>query len=270
MKMMKLLFSDNRCTIPGEYLSVAFIAIAFMIILGFAEDVKAVEKSLPFQPGEKLIFQAKWGIIPVGEIILEVLPPATVNGARSHHFAITTKTYSFMDIFYKIRDRSDAYTNTDMTHSILYTKESKGKHPRNVVVNFNWEKHEAIYSNFEKKMKPIAILPGSFDPLSIFFVIRLQDLKESLEIEVPVTDGKKCISVKATVLKREKIKLASKTYDTYLVEPNIESISNIFKKSKDAKVRIWFTADERKIPVKIKSRLGIGSFIFELVSAGGI
>ena len=268
--MMKLLFSDNRCTIPGEYLSLAFIAIAFMIILGFAEDVKAVEKSLPFQPGEKLIFQAKWGIIPVGEIILEVLPPATVNGARSHHFAITTKTYSFMDIFYKIRDRSDAYTDTNMTHSILYTKESKGKHPRNVVVNFNWEKHEATYSNFEKKMKPIAILPGSFDPLSIFFIIRLHDLKESLEIEVPVTDGKKCISVKATVLKREKIKLASKTYDTYLVEPNIESISNIFKKSKDAKVRIWFTADERKIPVKIKSRLGVGSFIFELVSAGGI
>jgi len=67
---------------------------------------------------------------------------------------------------------------------------------------------------------------------------------------VPVTDGKKCISVKATVLKREKIKLASKTYDTYLVEPNIESISNIFKKSKDAKVRIWFTADEKKYLLK--------------------
>ncbi|MEA3429204.1 MAG: DUF3108 domain-containing protein, partial [Thermodesulfobacteriota bacterium] len=70
-----------------------------------------------------------------------------------------------------------------------------------------------------------------------------------------------------TVLKREDIKLANKTYDTYLVEPDIESISDIFKKSKDPKVRIWFTADERKIPVKIKSRIGVGSFIFELVSA---
>jgi hypothetical protein len=192
---------------PGKYLHLVFIAIGFMIILGFTKDVKAVEKNLPFQPGEKLIFQAKWGIVPVGEIILEVLPMATVNGAKSHHFAITTKTSSFIDIFYKIRERANGYTDTGMTRSILYKKESKGKHPRNVVVNFNWEKHEATYSNFGKKMKPIAILPGSFDPLSIFFVIRLHDLKESLEIEMPVTDGKKCMSVKATVLKREDVKL---------------------------------------------------------------
>lgn len=263
---MKSLFSDNRCnSIPN--LRLIFIAIGFIIILGFTKDVNAAQKNLPFQPGEKLIFQAKWSIVPVGEIILEVLPMATVNGAESHHFAITTKTYSFMDIFYKIREKADAYTDADMTRSVLYKKESKGKHPRNVVVNFNWEKHEATYSNFEEKMKPIAILPGSFDPLSIFFVIRLHDLKESLEIKMPVTDGKKRISVKATVLKREDIKVANKTYDTYLVEPDIESISDIFKKSKDPKVKIWFTADERKIPVKIKSRLGVGSFIFELVSA---
>ena len=264
---MKPLFSDNRCNMSGKYLYLVFIVTALMIILGFTKDVKAIEKNFPFQPGEKLIFQAKWGIVPVGEIILEVLPMATVNGIKSHHFAMTTNTYSFMDIFYKIQEKSNGYTDADMTRSILYKKESKGRHPRNVVVNFNWGKHEAAYSNFGEKMKPIAIPPGSFDPLSIFFVIRLYDLKESLEINLPVSDGKKCISVKATVLKREDIKLANKTYDTYLVEPDIESISDIFKKSKDPKVKIWFTADERKIPVKIKSRLGVGSFIFELVSA---
>ncbi len=240
-----------------------------MMTSGFAKNVKALEKSPPFHPGEKLIFQAKLGIIPVAEIILETLPMAIVNGAKSHHFTITIKTNSFMDFFYKIRERSDGYTDADMTHSVLYKKESKGKHPRNVVVDFSWEEQEATYSNFEKKMKPIAILHGSFDPLSIFFVIRLHDLKEGLEIEIPVTDGKKCRLVKATVLKREDIKLAGETYDTYLVEPGIESISDVFKKAGESKIKMWFTADKRKIPVKIKSKIGAGTFIFELVSAEG-
>jgi hypothetical protein len=33
---------------------------------------------------------------------------------------------------------------------------------------------------------------------------------------------------------------------------------------------VWVTADERRIPVKIKSKVVIGSFVAELISAGNI
>lgn len=263
-----MISSNSRNSLSIKRLIFIFIAIAFIIPPCFTKNTRAFEKTFPFHPGEKLIFQAKWGPILAGETILEVLPITNINGVRSHHLAMITKTNPVIDVFYAIRERSDGYTDIGMTHSILYKKRSEGKHPRDVVVNFNWEKHEACYSSFGEKMKPIAILPGSFDPLSIFFVIRLHDLKEGLEIEIPVTDGKKCLSVTATVVRRENIKLADKMYDTYLVEPDIESIAGVFKKSNDAKVKIWFTADERKIPVKIKSKVGIGIFIFELISGG--
>jgi hypothetical protein len=50
------------------------------------------------------------------------------------------------------------------------------------------------------------------------------------------------------------------------VEPNLEHIGGVFKKSKDAKLKIWVTADSRRIPVKIKSKVAVGSFVGELMS----
>jgi hypothetical protein len=208
----------------------------------------------------------KWAFIPAGEVMLEVLPLETINGVKSYHFMMSAKTYPYIDPFYKVRDRIDAYSDVDMTHSILYKKKQKGRRMREVVVNFNWERHEAQYSNFEEIRKPISILPGAFDPLSIFYAFRLHALKENNELETPVTDGKKCVTAKAKVLRKERIKLGIGSYDTYLVEPDLQHIGGVFKKSKNARLQIWVTSDERRIPVRIKSKVVVGSFVAELIS----
>ena len=58
-------------------------------------------------------------------------------------------------------------------------------------MQFNWEKGEAQRSNFGEKMAPIPVKPGTFDPLSVYYALRLHDLEENMEIEKPLTDGKK-------------------------------------------------------------------------------
>lgn len=234
--------------------------------IGLPGSSNADEKNFPFSTGEKLKFQVRWALIPAGEFVLEVLPIESVNGIRSYHFALTARTYPFIDLFYKVRDRVDAYTDAEMTHSILYKKKQGGTSKRDVVVNFNWEKQEAQYSDFGDKRRPISIKPGSFDPLSIFYAFRVHDLREKMEIEKPVTDGKKCVVGRARVVKRENINVVSGWYDTYLVEPDLKHIGGVFKKSKDAKLQIWITADRRRIPVKIKSKVVVGSFVGELIS----
>ena len=55
-------------------------------------------------------------------------------------------------------------------------------------------------------------------------------------------------------------------YETYLVEPDLKYLGGVFKKSEDAKLQIWVTTDERRVPVRIKSKLVVGSFVAELVS----
>ena len=88
-----------------------------------------------------------------------------------------------------------------MTHSILYKKVSEGEHPRDVIVNFYWETLEATRSNFGEKMAPVHIVPGTFDTVSLYYVIRLKDIKENSLIEIPISEGDNNIMVKATVAK---------------------------------------------------------------------
>jgi hypothetical protein len=264
------MYSDASHSLMKFLKGIALFA-AVMAIFGVRSGVCGDEKDLPFQPGEKLTFQLSWTIIPAGESILEVLPMETIDGIKAYHFLLTATSNAFVDIFYKVRDRIDAYVTADVTHSILYKKKQReGKSVRDIVVNFDWQHKKAQYTNFKEKLAPIDILPGSFDPLSAFYFIRLADFKGKSTIERPITDGKECIIGRLSIIKKETIHLKTGTYDTYLIEPELKHIGGVFEKSKNAKIQLWVTADKRKIPVKIKSKVAVGSFVGELVSATGL
>lgn len=190
----------------------------------------------------------------------------SIDGRKCYHFIMTSRTYEFIDVFYKVRDRIEGFADESMTNSVLYKKTQDGKRKRRITVNFDWEKLQARYSNIDERGEPVAILPGSFDPLSVFYAFRLFLLKEGKEIEAAVTDGRKCIVGKAKVIQREKIKVKDAVYDTFLVEPDLEQLGGVFEKSRNAKVQIWVTADGASIPVRVKSEVLVGSFVAELVS----
>ena len=258
----------------GPYCSALFkglLVILGIFFLSWAIPARASAEGTfpPFFPGEKMTFHVKWAFISAGEAVLEIRPIETLEGVPAYHFVLTARSHSHIDPFYKVRARIDAYADTAMTHSVLFKESKNGKRKKRVVVDFNWKRNEARYSNFGSKLDPIPIRPGSFDPLSVFYAFRLHQLKEGLEFKQPVTDGKKCVMGYGKVVGRESIKVAGRIYDTFLVEPNLEHIGGIFKKSKNAKLQIWVTADKKRLPVRVRSKIRIGSIVAELVSVEG-
>ena len=214
--------------------------------------VKASKDDLPFHPGEKLTYKIKWCGIPAGEAVLSVLPIAKINGRDAYHFEMTVQSYRWLDPLYKVRDRITSYTDFNMSKSLLYRKNQKeGKTRRKVIVNFNWELSQAQYSNFDDLKTPISLKSGTFDPLAVLYVARMKNLDRENRIEIPVTDGKKCIISRAEIVRREKIKTENGVYDTFLLEAEIDEIGGVFEKSRDAGMKIWLTADHRKLPVKL-------------------
>ena len=224
----------------------------------------------PFSPGERLTFELRWELIPAGRAVLEVYPMSVVGNKKAFHFVLTARSNAFVDIFYKVRDRIDAYVDAIVSHSLHYTKKQReGSHKRDEVVKFDWQEKKAYYTNFGKTEKPVALLPGTFDPLSAFYYIRRLNFTENTRIEQPVTDGKKVVIGKAHIVRREALSVKGKTYDTFLIEPEIKDIGGVFKESKDAKIHVWVTADARHLPVRVKSKVVVGSFIGDLVSIEG-
>lgn len=252
-------------TLKFKYLPYTFVLLLFFIQ---AQLAGAVKHPLPFRVGEKLHFVLKWSFIPIGEAVLEVKKPKVINGDQAFHFSMTAKTNSFADAFYKVRDQVDGYTDKAMTRSLLYKKKQhEGSTHRDVVVSFDWKQKKVRYSTAKNKSKSIAVAPGAFDPLSAFYYARLFDPAKHKVIQRPVTDGKKCVIGRVSVVKREKIKVGDKVYDTFLVAPELKHVGGVFEKSKDAKIKLWITANARRLLVKIKSKVIVGSFTGELVSA---
>lgn len=250
----KLIFSRTL------FLFVAFVSCILSPVLGFAAG------KVPFTVGEKLTYQLRWGVIPAGEAHLEVLPNEIINGVEGRHFRMTARTNSFVDVFYRVRDRVDGYTDLPVTRSLHYEKKQReGSRKRDIVVKFDWEANTAQYFNFGEFKPVIPLGEGVFDPFSVLYYCRLFNFDTNEDIVRLVTDGKKTITGVAKFKGRESIEINGTTYDTFLVEPQIEHISGVFKKSKNAKIQIWFTADDRRIPVKIKSKVMVGSFVAELI-----
>jgi hypothetical protein len=221
-----------------------------------------------FTPGERLIYRLKWSFIPAGEAVLEVMPMALIRDVPAYHFRMTVTSNSFVDMFFKVRDCIEGYVDQQISRSVRYVKkQQEGRTHRQVTVDFNWHTGKVRYKD-EEKLAVNELTSATFDPLSILYFVRTLSFTENDILERKVTDGITSIEAKARVLSRSTIKVDGRRFDTYLLEPEMEHIGGVFEKEKSAKIKLWVTADARHIPIKVASKIAIGTFVGELISDG--
>jgi hypothetical protein len=231
----------------------------------FAESTFSDPDINAFFPGEKLTYRIKWGYLPAGYSSLEILPNEIWNGRPVYHFQLKANTNSFVSKIYKVADQIDSYVSIEDNQTVHYTKKVReGRTRRDITVFYNLDKQTAQYKNFDQFKSPISIPQYTFDPLSAFYYVRLFMPDPSKKIIASVTDGKKCVVGKVHYIKQETISVPYGTFDTWLIEPDIKDVGGVFEKSKNAKIQIWITNDERHIPVLLRSKVIVGSFYAEL------
>lgn len=223
-----------------------------------------------FKPGEKATYQVRWSFVVAGHVDIAVESDSRLEESDARHFSLSARTLPFLDLFYKVRDRIDSYTDQGVNHSLLYRKVQTGKTKTDVEVLFDWRQKEVCFRNFEDKRQPVKIEDGTFDPLSAYFFLRSLDLGQEKNITRPVTDGKKLVLGKAKILRREKISVPAGRFETYLVEPDMKDVRGVFEKKKNARLLVWLTADSRHLLIKAESKVVVGSVVAELVSCSGL
>lgn len=249
----------------------AFALLALGCLTGRSAAAQAAtEGRAAVHPGERLVYTLKWEFIPAGEATLEVLPEASLEGRPVRRFLLTARTNSVLDKIYKVRNRIESFTDPSLDHSVLYLKKQReGRHERDIVVRFDWDRKTAVYSNFGNPRDPVGLLPGAFDPLGAFFFVRTARLEPGAVIERPISDGKKCVLGRVRVIGRETIRVNGREYDTYHLDPDLRHVGGVFSKSPNARIDLWVSADHRRVPVRIKSRVAVGSFVGELLFDSG-
>ncbi len=236
-----------------------------LCLLCLAAAARAEERPLPFHKGELLCYQISWSFIPAGRATLEVSAANDLELGAAYHFIMTAKTLPAIDMIYRYRERVDSLVAADIHHSLQYKKVQESSHPRDSIVRFDWHNLTAQYSNYGQTSEPIAIQPRTLDPLSALYYIRTHLQQGESSLEQWVTDGRKISKGKARVITKETISIRGKSYRTIRVEPDIREVKGVFEKSPGAKMEIWLTDDTRKVLVRLKSKVRVGSFVAELI-----
>lgn len=235
-------------------------------ILGVSAFAAHAAFPVPFGPGEKLTYEIHWTFVHAGDAVLEVMPDTEIDGVPARHFKAMAKTVPWVDKIYKVRDYMDAWTNMDVTHALRYKKDqNEGTYHKEVDIVFDKENNQSMrYVSGDLRHtldQPVDV----FDPMSILYAFRKQILYKTMRFGANVSDGKKSVVGEAFVEGMDDIETPMGDIRCFRVRLDIKHLSGVFKKSDDAELIVWFSADARRIPVKVRSKVKVGHFTLELV-----
>jgi hypothetical protein len=234
-------------------------------------DPLTVPKSPTFIEGETLHFELGWSLFKVARSVMEVERTVIPDGAEGEVLKIElkTRTNSFADAIYKVRNSSTSLIQPDVSGSIsFHALQVEGARERDTVAVFDADAHTARYINNlnGENRDPVAVLPGSFDPLGIVYFVRSLDFKVGDELVIPTSNGKEFFFTVVRVTGKVKRRFALGTFEAWVLEPDIKDLGGVFKRSEDGRIRFYFSADARKLPLRMESEVAVGRFWAELTA----
>lgn len=239
--------------------------LAFVALL-FAVALPASALAPPPNPGrlsgEVLEFRVRWGVITAGTASLEALPE---KGGRLRLRA-RAQTLPLLDAVYPVQDLVESSVLLPDLKVLRYYKKAKEGWGRTREDEVLFDLRSGTTQHFRngEARRRLNVPPGVQDPLSSFYWYRTRPVADDAPVALDVTDGSKLVTGTVSVLGREVVETPAGTFRTVLVEPRIEGIGGVFRKSPGARILIWLTDDEWRRPVKLQSKVVVGHFTAEL------
>lgn len=255
-KDRKIFLRSQRISKNG--LSWVVLPVFFVLFIFFPKNISAF--TLP----EKLVFDLTWNGLKAGTATLE-----TVSDKGQTKIISTTRSADWVSVFYIVDDRIESLLENSQTSSFVglpvnyRIKLREGRHRRDKEVIFDHANRQATFIDYlgaEKMTYPIE--ENTFDPLSGFFYIRTLKYAVGKSVYVDIFDNKKLWNVEVQVLRKEKIMTELGEFDTIVIKPLMKS-EGIFNRKGD--MYIWLTDDLKRIPVKMRTQVAVGSITATLV-----
>jgi len=212
--------------------------------------------------GEELKFTIYYGFYRAGTATMSVIDKKDVNGGICFHIRTTARSNNFISKFYKVEDRVDSFVDIEGIFSRRLEKRLReGRYKSDRIVDFY---HDRLIALNTKEKYSFAEIPLYVqDIFSSLYYIRTIDLKVGNTEKINAYADGKVYLLHVVVHNKETIEVPAGKFKCLKVEPLLKS-EGIFRQK--GKLTIWITDDNRKIPVKMKSKVVIGSINSELES----
>jgi len=218
------------------------------------KEIKIASPLKRLRVGEKFTYKAEWLGLDVGIATLSIKEITERNGREVYHILATAETSPVVSKIYKVKDRISSFIDVEKLYPVRFEKQQReGGYRSDEYTDFDHTKGKAFYfSRLNHTKKEFYMPKGAQDPLSCMYYFRLQEVNVGKAIFANVNIDEKNYLLEAKVHKKGFLKIDGVgKWEVFMVEPLPWFQGKITRK---AKATIWFSADEKRIPLLVKTK----------------
>jgi hypothetical protein len=219
-----------------------------------------------FIAGERLVFDLSYGVVKAGEGEMRIPEVIHIGGREVYRVQLTARSVSPFSWVYRVEDLWETHIDKQGIFPWKFSERIReGGYRRNSDVAFDHTNNRAVTKDGE-----YPIPAYTHDMVSAFYYVRtldFSDLEPGDRITVQNFHRDSTYSLDVIFHGREEVRVKTGTFNTIIIEPLIRE-GGLFKH--EGAIHIWLTDDNLRIPVRMRTRIPIGSITAELSRYSGL
>lgn len=227
------------------------------------EPLPPPDAGFTFPQKQTLTYSVDWRVFPAGTAVIHF----EASGDREHVNA-TAYTIGALNLLFHVNDRFESEFDRQKGCSYDFNKQTvEGRRQIDSTLHMDYAVSKSILNqknlvNGQKTHAESPIPSCLTDLLSGIFYMASQPLNVGHSFVVPVADAQRTVPVTMKVEGYEQIRTPLGTFKTIRVQPTADA--GVVKNR--GSIWIWYTDDERHLPVQMQARLFWGTITFRLTA----
>ena len=215
-----------------------------------------------FPAKQTLTYAVDWRVFPAGTATFHL-----EQAGNTQHVVATGESIGAVNLLFRVNDRFESYFNRATGCSASFAKQlQEGR--RRVTTNLRFLPDKQVLDEKNlvtgtSKQQQAPIPPCVTDLMSAIFYGGSQPLQPGSSFHMPVADAMRVVDVTMKAEVREQVVTTAGTFQTIRVQP----IADAGVVKNRGNIWIWYTDDERHMPVQMRARLFWGTITMRLVSS---
>ena len=216
-----------------------------------------------FAAKQTLTYSVDWRVFPAGTAVLHFESDGT-----KEHLTANADTIGAINVLFHVSDKFQSTFDREKGCTAEFDKQTvEGRRQINSTLKLDYAQGKSILD--EKNLTTgqtkhlEAGIPGCLtDLLTGVFYASSQPMEVGKSFDMPVVDPLKTVVVTMKAEAKEELKTPAGTFKTIKVEPT--AAAGVVKNR--GQIWIWYSDDERHLPVQMRARLFWGTITFRLAS----
>lgn len=230
-------------------------------LIGAGSRVGPPISAYRFPEGLTFTYSVDWRLVTAGTATLHL---DNVNG--EHHVVVDADSTGAVALLYHVHDRLETFYNPQTNCALSLVKHTEEGFRRvETKVRYEYSRKKAIVDEQNLRVKNQKheendIGNCATNTLAAVYYVSSQPLQSGAKFAFPSSDGGKTADIEVTVEARESVKTPAGSFNTIRVAG--EALNGPQKGK--GKIWMWYSDDDRRIPVQMRARAFWGTMTFRL------